>query len=64
MKKEQYVPRVDTMGEKLGLVHKITEDVQKSFNDAEKRIRLDWLYNLYYGFAYRWNKTLDKLKLK
>jgi len=58
------LPRVDKIGEKLGLTHKINKDVLESFHKAEKRIQYDWAYNLKYYMIRKWNGFLNKLKIK
>ncbi len=58
------LPRVDKIGEELGLTHKINNNVLHSFKNAEKRIRYDWFYNTRDEIIYNWNKFLDKLKIK
>jgi hypothetical protein len=58
------LPRVDKMGEELGLTHKINEDVLSSFKNAEKKVRYAWIYNLRDDVVYHWNKFLNKLKIE
>jgi hypothetical protein len=58
------LPRVDKMGEQLGLTHKINEDVLSSFKKAERRLEYAWIYNLGYYLIRKWNGFLNKLKIE
>jgi hypothetical protein len=62
-KDKNSVPRVDTIGEKLGLTHTINKNVLLSIKKANRRIKYAGIYNLVDRIIYRWNNFLNKLKI-